>query len=455
MDKTILKVKKYIEDENLIKNGDKVVIGVSGGADSVCLLSILNNLKDCFNLSLEVVHINHLIRDDAKDDALYVKELCDKFEIPFHLYEVDVESLAKNLHISTEDAGRRVRYNAFNEIAGDIGKIAVAHNKNDKVETFFINLFRGAGINGLCSIKNKRDNIIRPIICLERSEIEEYLNRNHLSFKIDSTNNTTIYTRNKIRNKIIPYVKEEIQPNVIGNISKTMEIMEETNDFFNDFVNDFCNEYVKFQEENIFVDLEAFNNQKEIIKKLVLFKVLEYFIPSKKDITSKNIQDILNICTKNGKKEVCLLNDLKVIKNFGLLSIHYTNTIPQINILSKSDKGIATNEGTFAFDIVDINNISLEEIMNSKNRYEKYFDFDKLNLNEISINYINPNDFIYINNSKEPKPLKDLFNKNKIKGDYIVISHKGNVLWVVDNRISDYFKVTDNTKKVLIIKKIK
>ena len=140
MNKTLDKVRKYILKENLFDKNKRIVLGVSGGADSICLFTILNELKNEFNLELEVVHINHLIREDASDDANFVKSLCEKNSIPFHLYEKDVETLAKELHISTEDAGRRVRYEAFNEVSKEDGLIAVAHNSNDKVETFFLNL---------------------------------------------------------------------------------------------------------------------------------------------------------------------------------------------------------------------------------------------------------------------------------------------------------------------------
>lgn len=452
MDKTILKVKRYIEEEHLIKKGDKIILGVSGGADSVCLLSILNSLKKEFYLELEVVHINHMIRKDANEDALYVTKLCKRYDIPFHLFEEDVEKLAKEYHISTEDAGRKVRYEAFNKIAGNNAKIAVAHNKNDKVETFFFNLFRGAGINGLCSIKNKRENIIRPILCLERNEIEEYLNRIGLDFKIDSTNNTTLYTRNKIRNKVIPYVKEEIHSNIIGNVSNTIELMEEVNDFFNDYVENYCKKNVKFQEGNVVIDLDIFSKEKIIIKKLVILKALEYFIPSKKDISSKNIEDILDICNKNGRKEIFLLNNLKVVKNFGLLSIHYGDYIPKIEILEGNSKILKTNEGNFEFNVIDFNLISLDNIINSNNKDIKCFDLDLISMECFSIDYIKETDYIYLNDSR--KNLKDYFNGEKIKGNTPVFSCNGNVLWVVGYRIGDFYKVTENTKKILVIKKI-
>lgn len=452
MDKTVLKVKKYILDNKLISRKDNIVLGVSGGADSVCLLSILNELRDDLDISLKVVHMNHLIRKDALEDAMFVERLCDKLDIPFYYFQKDVEKISKELHISCEDAGRKVRYEAFNKIAGDKGKIAVAHNRNDKVETFFFNLFRGAGINGLCSIKVKRDNVIRPILCLDRSEIEEYLERNNLTFKTDSTNSTDLYTRNKIRNKVIPYVKEEIHNNVVGNVSNTIQIMEEVNEFFDEFVEEYCINNVKFDKGYVYLDLNKFNEQKPIIKKLVLLKVLGYFIPSKKDISSKNIEDIIDICNKNGKKEICLLNNLKATKNFGLLWIHFSDVIPKIEIFTKGDSSFTTDNGDFHFEILDINKINLEKILKDNNSNIKYFDFDKIDMDNLSIDFIKDKDYIYINNSDHTKKLKEVFNNEKIKGNTPVFSCDGNVLWIFGYRISDYYKISKDTKKVLKIK---
>lgn len=453
MDRTILKVKKYIEDNNLINSGDKIVVGVSGGADSVCLLSILNELKNIFNFTLKVVHINHLIRKDALEDAVFVEKLCDNLDIPFYYYEKDIEKMAKELHISCEDAGRRFRYQAFNEIAKKDGKIAVAHNRNDKVETFFFNLFRGSGINGLCSIKVKRDNIIRPILCLDRIEIEDYLNRKGLTFKIDSTNATTLYTRNKIRNKVIPYVKEEIHSNVVGNVSNTIEIMEEVNEFFNELVDDFCNKNVSFYNEYISIDLEIFNLQKNIIKRLVLLKAIEYFVPDRKDISSKNILDIIDICTKNGKKEIQLLNNLKAVKNYGILYIHKETIIPKIEVFEKTETYLKTSDGNFVLEVIDADKINFEEILNFRDDNIKFFDLDKIDLNHLSVDFVYDSAYIYINNSNKPKKLKDYFNSEKIKGNVPVFSCDDNVLWVVGHRISDYYKVTKDSKKILKIRK--
>ena len=209
----IEKVRKYIKQYDMLMPGDTVVAGVSGGADSLCLLFMLKEFAKEMPLQLAVVHVNHGIREEATEDAAYVKQICEELDVPFFLKEADVEGIAKSQGISTEEAGRNVRYEAFSEVLGEhftAGKIAVAHNANDRAETMLFHLFRGTGLTGLSGIKPVRGQIIRPLLCLSREEIEQYLVKKEIAFCIDRTNNEDTYTRNKIRHHILPFAEENI-----------------------------------------------------------------------------------------------------------------------------------------------------------------------------------------------------------------------------------------------------
>ena len=197
MKKTVLEtIKKY----NMIENKDKIVLGVSGGPDSISMLDILNKIRKdtSINLDFEIVvaHINHMIREEAKDDELYVKEFCQKNNIEFFSKSIDVVKLANTNKIGTEEAGRKVRYEFFDEIMKktSANKIAIAHNKNDNAETIIMNLIRGTGISGLKGIEAKRDRYIRPLIECERMDIEKYCEDNKLNPRIDKTNYENEYT---------------------------------------------------------------------------------------------------------------------------------------------------------------------------------------------------------------------------------------------------------------------
>ena len=223
------KVLKTITKNNLIEEGDKVVLGVSGGPDSICMLEILSRLpKTSVPVgNLFVAHVNHMIREEAKEDEEFVKKICEEKYIKFFSKSIDVTKLANTKKIGTEEAGRIERYKFFEEVLQKTGatKIAIAHNKNDKAETILMNMLRGSGTSGLKGIQAKRGHYIRPLIECERAEIEAYCEEQKLETRIDKTNFDNIYTRNKIRNVVIPYIKKEFNPNIIETLNRLSEVI--------------------------------------------------------------------------------------------------------------------------------------------------------------------------------------------------------------------------------------
>ena len=248
--KIIQTIKKY----NLINSGDKIVLGVSGGPDSIAMLDILNQLKDEMNFEIYVVHVNHNIRGkDADEDEEYVKKYCEKYNIKFFAKKIDVPTIAKTEKIGTEEAGRKVRYEYFEEILKETksNKIAIAHNKNDKVETIIMHLLRGSGISGLKGIEPIRGNkFIKPLIECDRQEIEKYCRENNLQPRIDKTNFENEYTRNKIRNIVIPYIKKEFNPNIIETITRLAEVVSSEDDFIENIANENYKKLLIIEEKN-------------------------------------------------------------------------------------------------------------------------------------------------------------------------------------------------------------
>ncbi len=213
------KVLKTLSEHNMLENTDELVVGFSGGADSVCLLHTLNSLKDEFNYTLKAVHIHHGIRgEEADSDESFARAFCSTNGIPFEAFRFNCVEEAQKTKESLEECGRRLRYESFNRLCGDKSKIATAHNANDNAETIIFNIVRGASVKGVCGIPYTRDNIIRPLLNCSRREIEGYCNENGLSFVTDSTNSSVEYTRNKIRHLIMP-VLEEINPAYLSSLS--------------------------------------------------------------------------------------------------------------------------------------------------------------------------------------------------------------------------------------------
>ncbi len=210
------KVLKAINEYEMLVNTKDIVVGFSGGADSVCLLHVLYSLKDCFEYTLKAVHINHGIRgDEADDDEDFTRNFCLNYGIPFECFAFNCIKEAENSKESLEECGRRLRYESFNKLCSETSKIATAHNSNDNAETIIFNITRGASIKGVCGIPFVRDNIIRPLLYCSRKEIEGYCEENNLEYVSDSTNSSVEYTRNKIRHLILP-VLEEINPSYLN-----------------------------------------------------------------------------------------------------------------------------------------------------------------------------------------------------------------------------------------------
>ena len=240
-------IKKY----DLINENDKIICGVSGGPDSICMLDILKDLKEEFKFELIVCHVNHLIREEAISDEEYVVNYCKVNNIKCYVKRIDVKKYADNNKQGTEEAGRNVRYEFFEEILQKEGanKIAIAHNKNDKIETIIMNMLRGSGISGLKGIEPKRENkYIRPLIETERTSIEEYCKEKNLRPRIDKTNFINDCTRNKIRNVVIPYIKNEFNPNIINTMDRLSSIIEEENRYLEKITIDVF-EKLKIKEE--------------------------------------------------------------------------------------------------------------------------------------------------------------------------------------------------------------
>ena len=314
----INKVKDTIVDKNLIKENDVVVIGVSGGPDSICLLDILIKLKSEINFNICVAHINHGIRKEAKDDAEYVKNFCKIHNIPFYLKEENVINISKVNKIGLEEAGRKVRYEFFEEILKKVNgtKIATAHTASDNAETILMNLMRGTGISGLKGIRAVRDNkYIRPLIDCTRNEIEEYCKNKNLNPRYDKTNDENEYIRNKIRNILIPLIEKEFNPNIILSLKRLSDIVYTENEYLDSIIDKIYEEIlISKEKKEIVLDLKKFNNQPLALQnRIIIYTVTELF-GSAQGIEKIHVNDIIKLCNNNiGNKYLIPNKKIKVL----------------------------------------------------------------------------------------------------------------------------------------------
>lgn len=350
-------IKKY----NMIKEGDKVVIGVSGGPDSITLLNVLNKFKEKLNIKIYVAHINHSIRKEADEETEYVREFCKKIGVEFFFKKIDVEQEAKKLKIGTEEAGRNIRYAFFEEVAKKVGanKIATAHNSNDNAETVLMNIIRGTSISGLKGIEKMRDNkFIRPLIETTRDKIEEYCKIENLNPRYDKSNKENVYTRNKVRNLLIPYIQKEFNPNIIEGINRLSNIATEEERFLNSLVEeeykrilikerresnkkkgkDFLletenksveetvqnnneekrnmyegKEEINNEEIKAILNLKEFNKLNNVIKSRLILYTISNLYDTAVGIEKIHIDDIIKLCNNNiGNKYLTPRKEIKI-----------------------------------------------------------------------------------------------------------------------------------------------
>ena len=318
------KVLETIEKYNLIENGDKLVLGVSGGPDSISMLKILNDIRNDKNLHMEfdiiVAHVNHMIREEAKEDEKFVEDFCKKIDVPFYSKSIDIQKIANNNKIGTEEAGRNARYEFFDEILEktNSNKIAIAHNKNDKVETMIMNMLRGSGITGLKGIVPIKNNkYIRPLIECARFEIEQYCKESNIDARIDRTNFENIYTRNKVRNVVIPYIKQEFNPNIIQTMDRLSELVKEEDEYLENTVKSKYKELIIEENEKQFVmDLKGFNKEEKVIKSRLLLYTISRLLGSTNGIEKIHIEDVIKLCENNiGNKYLTPNKNIKVLVN--------------------------------------------------------------------------------------------------------------------------------------------
>ena len=307
------RVLETITKYNLIESGDKLVLGVSGGPDSICMLEILNQLKEKLNFEIVVAHINHGIRENAILDEKYVEEYCKKLDVEYYVLKVKLKELSKEKKMGLEEAGRKVRYDFFDTILEKTksNKIAIAHNKNDRVETIILNILRGSGSLGLKGIEPKNGKYIRPIIEIERSEVEDFCLKNNINPRIDESNFENEFSRNRVRNVVIPYIKEEFNPNIVETIIRMSDIISEENEFLEEEIYKQYNNilieeinlakdvYNNDEESTIILDLKKFNSLNKVLEKRILLYAIKRLFGSTKNIEKVHLEDMIKLCNNN------------------------------------------------------------------------------------------------------------------------------------------------------------
>lgn len=470
----VKKVLDIIKKYNLIEKGDTVLVGVSGGPDSVCLLHILHKLREELEIDLYAAHVNHMLRGEFSDrDQKYVDLLCKELNISLFIKKCNIIEMANSHRLSLEETGRKARYDFFESCSEKINanKIAVAHNKNDQAETILMNIIRGTGTDGLKGMEHRRGKIIRPLLDIDREEIEKYCVDNNLNPKIDASNNESIYTRNKVRLKLMPFIDKLFDSKVVDSIYKMSLLVRDDYDFIDSYAqNQYKNSIDEIGKDSVSLSVSQITENHPAIIKRIIRKAIADIRGDINGIHNTHIQDIFMLCLEGRTgAEIHLPGGLKALKSYNILKIFYPDKkdvvadfeapviIPGVTRVCTDNMSISIK--ATIIDTLQTNSPDKNVKSNVENyrklRYNsliQFFDYDKL-YTGINIRNRRNGDVFYPYKSNGTKKLKDFFIDNKIpreiRSSIPLIAVNNEIVWIIGYKISDKYKVTENTKKVL------
>ena len=423
-----------IKKNNLFSKEDKLIVAISGGADSVALAILLN---EC-NFPIIFAHCNFNLREDESDaDEDFVRKLAKKLDLECFVESFVTEKFAKENKISIQMAARQIRYSWLEKIRTETNSkyIAVAHHKDDDIETYFINLIRGSGIRGFLGMKEKKNKIIRPLLNFERDEIESYLMLKNQEFRTDSSNTDTKYLRNNIRKHIIPLIKD-INPSFSNTFSNELEYMNDVFKVFQNVINTEMKHIILSSSDDIILDK---NNLLKSDNKKILLR--EFIFPFGFTQTDQILNSCNNISGKMfySKSHKLLIDRDKIIiselKNTEEICLEISENLPEINFPIN-----------MRFDIS-------EELSYHKSEEKAAFDFDRIKF-PIQIRKWKEGDYFHPIGMNGKKKLSDFFIDEKLsrfeKEKCCIMCSDEKIMWIIGHRMDDRFKITNKTKKAYI-----
>lgn len=522
------KVMTYMKQKHIIKQKQKIVLGLSGGADSVCLFHILLKCRQKYGIECYAIHVNHGIRgEQAMEDQKFVEELCQRHLVPLKIVTANIQAIAKEKKKSLEEAGREVRYREFHQHLEEIGAdyIAIAHHKNDQAETVLHNLCRGSGLVGIAGMRFKKEKLIRPLLCVKREEIEKYLTTIGQSFQIDSTNSDNTYTRNRLRNEMIPQMEKNLNIKTVSHIAATAEILAEIADYLEMTGKIIFQNMVETKEKRMILNKVEWEKEHIVMQKWVLQKMLFQMAGMQKDIGQIHILDLMELMKKQVGKSIDMPYGIKAERIYeGILleKQEKKEEEKQIKQIEKketksnhiNEKNYQKENGEYFHDLIekeiltrnkevasktleaivfcenqrkrmnlDISSCKSEEDREPsevkkerKNRIEicvrekelkknslektvknnctKCFDYDKIE-GTVLFRRAKQSDFLQINKDGKHKKVKKMLKDEKVaareREEIFVFADGDHVIWVPGIRISEAYRVCEDTRTILEI----
>ena len=465
MNRTERETEKVIEELivqfHMIEHGDVVIAGVSGGADSVCLLLVLCALREKFGFDVKVCHVNHCLRGAQADaDEEYVKKLCGELGVECRVFRKEVELIAEKRKQSCEEAGREVRREAFEQMCAEDGgtKIATAHHRDDQAETVLLNIARGTGIRGLCGIVPVRENWIRPLLSLTRDMIEAYLREKGIAWRTDATNEEDDYTRNRIRHKVLPVLENEVNDQTVKHLESLSRQAEEVCEYLDYGVEQLWKTCVSIEKKEQKGGISALNIKKEpffqgfpAVRKLLLQKCIAKVRGGQKDLTSAHLQAVSELFERQVGKSVDLPGGVAAKRTYYGVEI-----MKQTQSAKKTAKTARRSDADrrLSLRFVENGDISQAEEIPQKS-YTKWVDYDIIKCG-LCVRTRQSGDYLVIDDQGRRQKLKAWFINEKIPKEerdrMLLVADGSHIVWIPGYRMSRAYKVTEKTKKIVEIK---
>ncbi len=473
------KVKQTIIQYKLIEKGEHIVLGVSGGPDSVCLLSILRELSGEWQFTLHAVHVNHHLRGkDADGDQLYTEKLCRSLGVPCHVFHHDVNAIASEQRITTEEAGRQVRYEAFEIIKKEIEadepsegtsrsevKIAVAHNLNDQAETLLMRIIRGTGTDGLAGMEYIRDGmIIRPLLNVSRGEIEEYCEAHNLKPRIDMTNLEPVYARNRLRLELLPLLQSKYNEGILSALNRLAQIAREDKEYLYEEVDKVKNIVSRDAGIRKISRNEYGQLHPAVGKRLISTTFKEMGLLQ--DMTAVHLDGADNLM-RQGKTgdRMDFPGGYGLRINYNEGEIYKEGAKPRCKEEAQVNRSFTypvLMNGTT--EIPELNALLKVKILKSeqcnqpphRNPYSACLDLAGTGItNKVVARLRKPGDYIVPLGMKGTKKLQDFFVDEKIpkvdRDKTLLLCYGQEVLWAVGHRINEKYKVTGATTEIVCV----
>lgn len=494
MDTFTAKIYRFIRDKDLLTAGDRVVAGISGGSDSICLLMVLSELKPLLGLQLVVVHVNHRLRGKESDtDEQFVREFCRELGVACHVFSEDIASLAGQHHWSLEEAGRNYRYQCMEEVMQQEGadKIASAHHLDDQSETVLMNLLRGSGPDGLTGIRPKRGPLIRPLLCVRKAEILDYLSRKKIPFRTDSTNTEMDHTRNRVRMVLLPWIREQINPGADLHLAQTAELLADTADYLHEQAQQAASQILdgagnkpaahsgqlvrtKDSVRSVMIDTGGLLALPKVLQREVIRIALCRCGRDLKDIGYTHIEAVLSLAKGRTGARISLPGGLQARKTYGIVilcEIKAQEPEPCASALAEKEESDSRDSAleievpplsdgericlqisgiSTAFSLMAADQVNLTEI--PQKMYTKWLDYDKIK-NSLCLRRRRSGDYMEISEGRK-KRLRRILIDEKIpaisREDLILLADGPHILAAAGlTRISEYYKVTKETRHIL------